>query len=72
MCEGMAGRSFLVKLSNDAGEFQKIIVQTPCPHGMQEFVDGLTDLKITHPVVIDIEELTGLTARRHIPIIETS
>lgn len=72
MCEGTAGRSFLVKLSNAAGDFQKIIVQTSCPHGMQEFVDSLTDLKISDPVVIDIEELTGLTARRHIPIIESS
>lgn len=68
MCSGKTGRSYLVTLSNDDGEIQKIIVQTGCIHDMQEFVDGLTDLKIKNPVVIDIDEKTA----RHIPIIETS
>lgn len=49
--------SYLVTLSNDAGEIQKIIVQTPvnCIHDMQEFVDGLTDLQIHDAIVIDID-----------------
>ena len=68
MCAETAGRSYLVTLSNEDGEIQKIIVQTSCIHDMQEFVDSLTDLKIKNPVVIDIDDKTA----RHIPIIETS
>lgn len=64
----MTAHSYLVTLSNDEGEIQKIIVQTACTHGMQEFVDSLTDLKIKNPVVIDIDD----RAARHIPIIEKS
>lgn len=53
----MEMHSYLVTLSNAEGEIQQIIVQTPlhCIHDMQEFVDGLTDLKISDPVVIDID-----------------
>ena len=68
MCAETVGRSYLVTLSNDDGEIQKIIVQTSCIHDMQEFINGLSDLKISNPVVIDIDEKTA----RHIPIIETS
>jgi hypothetical protein len=35
---------------------------------MQEFINGISDLKISNPVVIDIDEKTA----SHIPIIETS
>jgi hypothetical protein len=62
--------SYLVTLSNEAGEIQKIVVQTPlnCIHDMQEFVDGLTDLQIQNAVVIDIDA----DAAQHVPTKETS
>lgn len=63
----MEAHSYLVTLSNDEGEIQKIIVQTPCSHDMQAFVDGLTELKISNPVVIDISDVA-----RYVPIKETS
>ncbi len=66
MCADATGRSYLVTLSNDAGEIQKIIVQTTCTHDMQEFVDTIGDLEIRNPVVIDIELVN------HIPVTETS
>lgn len=64
----MTAHSYLVTLSNDEGEIEKIIVQTTCTHGMQEFVDSLPNLKIKNPVVIDIDA----QAAKHVPIIETS
>lgn len=62
--------SYLVTLSNEAGEIQKIVVQTPegCIHDMQEFVDSLTDLQIANPMVIDIDA----EAAKHFPIVEPS
>jgi hypothetical protein len=64
----MTAHSYLITLSNDEGEIQKIIVQTTCTHDMQAFVDGLTDLKIKNPVVIHIDD----RAARHVPIKEKS
>lgn len=58
-------RSYLVQLSNDAGEKLDIVVQSRCSHLMQEFVDGL-DLPIKDPRVINIDDKTA----RHVPILE--
>lgn len=67
MCaEEAVERSYLITLSNDEGEIHKIIVRTPCAHGMQEFVNGL-DLTIKNPVIIDMEIVADLPT-----IIETS
>lgn len=50
------------------GEHQRVIVQSDCPHGMQEYIDqqvsrGNSDITLAHPVVIDIDDRTA----RHIP-----
>jgi hypothetical protein len=59
-------RSYLVQLSNDLGEKMDIVVQSPCSHGMQEFVDGLR-LSIRNPRVINIDTQKAA----HIPILES-
>jgi len=62
--------SYLVTmLDRVTGEECRIVVQSRCPHGMQEFVDRLAAegrLPISFPVVIDIDD----RAARHIPIVE--
>lgn len=64
MCSETVGRAYLVTLLNDQGRMQKIIVQTTCLHGMQEFIDSLPDLKIHNPVVIDIVDVSARMAAR--------
>lgn len=59
MCAEPVARSYLITLLNDQGEMQKIIVQTSCLHGMQEFIDSLPDLKIRNAVVVDIVDVTA-------------
>lgn len=51
------------------GEQQQVIVQSDCPHGMQEYIDsqiagGSADIGLAHPVVVDIDERKA----RHIPL----
>lgn len=36
------------------GEMQLILVESGCPHDMQEFVDRIGDLRISHPRVVDV------------------
>jgi hypothetical protein len=60
-------KNYLVTLiSRDSGDLQRIVVQSECPCGMQEFVDGLSDLHVTSPVVVDINE----TAASHLPQVD--
>lgn len=60
-------KNFLVTLiDRDTGDLQRIVVQSECSCDMQEFVDGLTDLQISHPVVIDINE----SAVKHLPLVD--
>ena len=61
--------SYLVQLSNDAGEALDIVVQTPCTHDMQEWVTEqarLGRLPIRDPKVINIDA----KAAAHIPIVD--
>lgn len=49
---------YLVTLfDRESGKDQRIVVQSECPDGMQEFVDSLTDLAIENPVVVRILKL---------------
>jgi hypothetical protein len=63
-------QSFLVTmLDRMTGEECRVVIQSSCQHGMQDFVDSLAregKLPITSPVVIDIDERTA----RHIPIVD--
>lgn len=60
-------KNFLVTLiDRDTGDLQRIVVQSECSCDMQEFVDGLTDLQISNPVVIDINE----NAVKHLPLVD--
>lgn len=60
-------KSYLVTLiDRETGDLQRIVVQSECPCGMQEFVDGLSDLNIKQPVVVDINE----TAANHVPLVD--
>lgn len=62
-------KNYLVTLvDQETGELQRIVVQSECPHGMQEYVDSLSDLKLAHPVVVDIDEYSA----RHIPLVDPS
>ncbi|MBZ4581106.1 hypothetical protein [Mycobacterium avium] len=54
--------SYLVHLANDLGQGHDIIVQTCCPHGMQEWVDTRS-WPISNPKVIGIDA----KAAAHIP-----
>lgn len=62
--------SYLVTMVDRmTGRHQRVIVQSDCSHGMQEYIDqlvvaGSCDIKLSNPVVIDIDE----RAARHIPI----
>lgn len=62
--------SYLVTMVDRmTGEHQRVIVQSDCSHGMQEYIDrlvvaGSRDIRLSSPVVIDIDE----RAARHIPI----
>lgn len=62
--------SYLVTMVDRiTGEHQRIIVQSDCPHGMQEYIDrqvskGNSDIRLPNPVVIDIDDRTA----RHIPL----
>jgi len=60
--------SYLVTLLDRlTGAEHRIVVQSDCPHGMQQFVDGLAldgKLPLDNPVVIDIESVP-LPARQH-------
>ena len=47
----------VVLVDRESGKDQRILVQSECPDGMQEFVNGLTDLVIENPVVVGIKEL---------------
>lgn len=47
-------------VSRSTGAMHKILVESPCPGGMQEFVDELCDLPVCDPVVVDIEESPAL------------
>ncbi|OBY33529.1 hypothetical protein [Mycolicibacter kumamotonensis] len=63
-------QSYLVTmLDRLTGQECKIVVQSECGHGMQQFVDDLASkgqLSIACPVVIDVDE----RAARHVPIVE--
>lgn len=51
---------YLVTLiDRETGKMQKIAVLSPCPDGMQEFVEGPLDppLTLAHPRVVEIEEV---------------
>lgn len=54
----------VVLVDRESGKDQRILVQSECPDGMQEFVDSLTDLTIENPVVIGI---TRLPIKRPLP-----
>ena len=62
--------SYLVTLVDRVtGEHQRIIVQSNCAHGMQEYIDaqvsrGGSEIVLGNPVVIDVDERTA----RHIPM----
>ena len=66
-------KNYLVTMiDRETGKCQRIIVCSPCEHGMQKFVDelvlqGAPDIHLSHPVVIDIDE----DAVRHIPMRDT-
>jgi hypothetical protein len=61
-----AMKSYLVTLvDQETGDLQRIVVQSDCSHNMQEFVDGLVDLKLAHPIVVDIDEQVV----RHLPLV---
>ena len=60
-------QNYIVTLiDRETGERQRIRVQAECPHGMQEFVDTLTGLKISHPVVVDINAVSA----RHLKLVD--
>jgi hypothetical protein len=55
----MEAKSYYVTLRDrSTGELQviEVMCEDGCPHGMQTFVDGLTDLKLSSPEVINIAE----------------
>lgn len=62
--------SYLVTMVDRVtGEHQRVIVQSGCSHGMQEYIDqqvaqGSLDIRLAHPVVIDIDD----RAARHVPV----
>jgi hypothetical protein len=62
--------SYLVTLVDRlTGEYQKVIVQSDCVHGMQEYIDaqvveGRSEIRLVNPVVIDIDDRVA----RHIPL----
>ena len=62
--------SYLVTLADRiTGAQQRIIVQSDCSHGMQEYIDaqvaeGNAAITLAHPVVIDVDERIA----RHIPL----
>lgn len=62
--------SYLVTMVDRVtGEHQQVIVQSDCPHGMQEYIDQQrleadSVIRLAHPVVIDIDD----RAVRHVPI----
>lgn len=57
-------KSYLVHLANNKGESHDIIVQTSCPHDMQEWVNSKT-FPIDAPQVIGIDA----EAAAHVPIV---
>lgn len=60
-------QNYVVTLvDRETGERERIRVQADCTCGMQEFVETLTDLKIAHPVVVDIDERKA----RHLKLVD--
>lgn len=63
-------KSFVVTmLDRVTGEMCRVIVQSECSHGMQEFIDQLANagqLSIANPVVLDVDD----RAASHLPIVE--
>lgn len=60
-------KNYLVTLiDRDTGEMQRIVVQSECSCDMQEYVDTLTDLNISNPRVVDINE----RAAAHLPVVD--
>lgn len=48
-------------LDQETSQIQKIWVKSPCPCGMQEFIDELkddpnSDLTMAHPIVVNVTE----------------
>jgi hypothetical protein len=62
--------SYLVTMVDRVtGQHQRVIVQSDCQHGMQEYIDQQVsrrnpDIKLADPVVIDIDA----RAARYIPV----
>lgn len=59
-------QSYFVQLSNDAGEGMNCIVQTTCPHDLQQWIDEHAgDFPIVHPRVINVDAKIAA----HIPVV---
>lgn len=60
-------QSYFVQLANEAGEGFNCIVQTTCPHDLQQWIDEHSgDFPIVHPKVINVN---GRIAA-HIPVVD--
>lgn len=59
--------SYLVQMSNEAGELFVCVVQTECTHDLQEWVDANADqFPIKNPRVISVDP----KAASHIPLVD--
>lgn len=60
-------KNFRVTLiDRETGRMQRIRVQSECSCRMQEYVDTLTDLEISNPMVAEINE----KAVAHLPLVD--
>jgi hypothetical protein len=41
-------------VDRDSGRMQRVLVESCCPNGMQDFVAGIPDLDMQDPVVVDV------------------
>lgn len=59
----------VIMLDQVTGQESRIVVQSDCPHGMQEFVNDLAAkgaLPTDNPLIVCIDE----HAARHVPIVD--
>lgn len=60
-------KNYLVTIIDRAtGAMDRIVVQSECPCGMQEYVNTLNDLKISQPMVVAIDVRSGA----HLPQVD--
>lgn len=60
-------QSYFVQLSNEKGESHDCIVQTSCPHDLQQWIDdNSVNFPIVHPRIINVNARVAA----HIPLVD--